>query len=98
MARDYDEKRDFIRMCMDCPMTFTRTGDATVYSAKAKDLSSSGLCMTTEQAVQVGEVLRVHLAPPMAVVPPLQADVEVVRVDGVGTDGYEVGLSIKGFS
>ncbi len=97
MARDYEEKRDFIRMCVECPMSFTRQGDATVHGATAKDLSGSGLGFSTSQALRLGELLTVRVAPQNSVVPPLQAEVEVVRVEALAADSYDVGVTVKRF-
>lgn len=97
MARDYDEKRDFIRMCLECAMTFTRQGETTVYEATARDLSGGGLGFNTGEALRLGELLEVRVTPSKAVVPPLAAEVEVVRVDGAGADGYDVGVTIRRF-
>lgn len=96
MSRDYDEKRNFIRMCMDCPMTFTRYGGS-VHAATARDLSGSGLGFVTDQALTLGEVLAVQVTPQQAVVAPLQAEVEVVRVQPVNPGGYDVGVTIRRF-
>jgi len=97
VARDFDEKRDFIRMCLECPMTFSRAGEATLYDAAAKDLSGSGLGFITAEAVRLGELLEVRVAPRQAVVPPLAAEVEVVRVDAPADGGYDVGVIIRRF-
>ena len=97
MARDYEEKRDFIRMCVECPMSFTRQGDTTAYSATARDLSGSGLGFVTGQAVRMGEVLTVRVVPDKAVVAPLQAEVEVVRTQELVPGSYDIGVTIKRF-
>lgn len=97
MAREYEEKRDFIRMCVECPMSFTRQGDSTVYSATARDLSGSGLGFNSTQMVRMGELLTVQVVPDKAVVAPLQAEVEVVRVDTMGPGSYDIGVAIKRF-
>ena len=97
MARDFEEKRDFIRMCVECPMSFTRLGDTTVHGATAKDLSGSGLGFSTTQALRLGELLTVRVAPDKSVVAPLQAEVEVVRVQALGADSYDVGVIIRRF-
>lgn len=96
MSRDYDEKRDFIRMCMECPMTFTRYGGS-VHVATARDLSGSGLGFVTDQALTLGEVLAVQVTPQQAVVAPLQAEVEVVRVQPSSQGGYDIGVTIRRF-
>jgi hypothetical protein len=96
VSRDYDEKRNFIRMCMECPMTFTRYGGS-VHTATARDLSGSGLGFVTDQALTLGEVLSVKVVPGQAVVAPLQAEVEVVRVQPHDVDRYEIGVTIRRF-
>jgi len=96
VSRDYDEKRNFIRMCMDCPMSFTRY-DGSVYSALARDLSGSGLGFVTDQALTLGELLTVKVVPQHAVVAPLDAEVEVVRVQPAAEGGYDIGVTIRRF-
>lgn len=96
MSREYDEKRNFIRMCMDCPMSFTRY-DGSVHSALARDLSGSGLGFVTDQALTLGEVLAVQVVPQQAVVAPLRAEVEVARVQPVTEGGYDIGVTIRRF-
>lgn len=98
MARDFDEKRDFIRMCLECPMTFSRAGESPVFTAAAKDLSGGGLGFVTAEAVRLGELLEVRVAPQQAVVPPLAAEVEVVRVDALASGDYDVGVAIRRFA
>lgn len=97
MAKEYDEKRNFIRMCMECPMTFNRPGDGAVYEAEAKDLSGSGLGFSTAEAVRMGELLEVRVVPSKTVVPPLAAEVEVVRVESLAGGGYAIGGTIRRF-
>ncbi len=96
MSREYDEKRNFIRMCMECPMTFTRYSGS-VHTATARDLSGSGLGFVTDQALTLGEVLAVRVVPGQAVVAPLQAEVEVVRVQPAEPEGYDIGVTIRRF-
>lgn len=96
MSRDYDEKRDFMRMCMDCPMSFTRQ-DGSRHEAMARDLSGSGAGFVTDQILAPGEILTIQLTPQQAVVLPLQAEVEVVRVDARVNGTYEVGVNIRRF-
>lgn len=97
MSRDYDEKRDFIRMCIEGPMSFSRQGDAAVHSATAKDLSGSGLGFVSAVPLALGELLQVSVVPGTSMVAPLRAEVEVVRAEGHGTDGYDIGVAIKRF-
>ncbi len=90
---DYSEKRGFNRMGVECPVTL-RGADGALYQGKAMDLSATGLQVNMAQALELGAVLRLTMSPEQALVPPLEAMVEVVRVGGV-EGAYEIGLGIK---
>lgn len=77
-------------------MSFTRY-DGSVYSALARDLSGGGLGFVTDQALTLGEVLTVQVAPQHAVVAPLRAEVEVVRVQPSNPGGYDIGVTLRRF-
>jgi hypothetical protein len=97
MQRDYDEKRNFIRMCMECSMVYIRT-DGSRHEAIARDLSGSGLGFITDQALALGELLTVQVTLSHEVVAPLRAEVEVVRVQPAAAGGYAIGVSIRHFN
>lgn len=97
MSRDFEEKRDFIRMCIDGPMSFTRRGETMVHTATAKDLSGGGLRFVCAVPLAEGELLEVAVVPGTTTVPPLRAEVQVVRVDEQGTGTYDVGAAIRRF-
>jgi len=84
-------------MCIEGPMSFSRQGDATVHAATAKDLSGSGLGFVSAVPLSLGELLQVSVVPGTATVAPLRAEVEVVRAEPQGTDGYDIGVAIKRF-
>ena len=91
---DYDEKRDFTRMGVECPATFKLEGEDTTYHAVATDLSATGLQLNATDAVNVGAVVMVEMTPEQAIVPPLQARAEVLRCEERGEGGYSLGLKI----
>lgn len=91
---DYDEKRDFTRMGMECPATFCIEGEETSYQATATDLSATGLQLSCVTAVAEGVVMMVEMRPEQAIVPPLQAKAEVVRCLDNGSGSYQLGLKI----
>ncbi len=91
---DYPEKRDFIRMVVECPMTFRIQGEAEVHQGTAKDLSASGLSVLCHKEVAEGAILEVNIQPEKAIVPPLKATCEVVRVNNRVPGEYELGLRI----
>lgn len=96
--RDYAEKRGFNRMTLnDCPLTYRVQGNDEVYNGVAQNLSSSGIRMICDKELEPGTLLEVRITPAMTVVPPLEAVVEVIRVQAVNGGCYEVGATIKGF-
>ena len=91
---DYEEKRDFARMGMECPATFRIDGEGTIHHAVASDLSATGLQLKCSDAVVEGAVVMVEMTPEQAIVPPLQAKAEVVRCSENGSGSYQLGLKI----
>lgn len=94
--RDYEEKRDFIRMLLDHPVQCTDVATGARFTGQAKDLSGTGLCLELTRECVPGTLLEVRIEPDKAVVPPLHALVEVVRVEsGVSGEGFRVGTHIR---
>ncbi len=91
---DYDEKRAFARMGVECPATLRVEGEDTTYHAMATDLSASGMRISSANAVSVGTRVMVAMIPEQAIVPPLQARAEVVRCTEDESGSYQLGLKI----
>lgn len=96
--RDYEEKRDYIRMLLDHPVQCTDTATGDRFTGQAKDLSGTGLCLELTRDCAPGALLDVRIEPDKAVVPPLHALVEVVRVEpDVSGERFRVGTHIREF-
>lgn len=91
---DFSEKRNFFRMDVGCPMQFRRQDDPTMLTGTVRDLSASGLGFVCQQELSEGAMIEVIISPEKAIVPPLQAMAEVVRVSAQGGDSYEIGVRI----
>ncbi len=89
---DYEEKRDFARMGVECPATIEADGNT--YRAKATDLSATGLQLICSDPLTEGAEVMVEVTPEQAIVPPLKARAEVVRCIDMGQGGYQLGLKI----
>lgn len=81
MNREYEEKRDFIRMQLDCKVQCKNLDNGETFYGHAQDLSSKGLALTVDKNLAPGTKMEVRIVPDKAVVSPLYARVEVVRVD-----------------
>ena len=93
-SRNYDEKRDFIRMTVDCDLTLSELEGGRHYQGRCVNLSSTGAMVLLDEAPAMGQCLELHIAPRLALVPALNALVKVVRVLPAVDGGYEVGMSI----
>ena len=91
---DYDEKRQFTRMEVDCPALIRIDGEAASHHAVVKDLSATGLQLSCADALPVGAKVEVEMTPEKQIVPPLQAKAEVLRCDEMAEGGYLVGVQI----
>ena len=94
--RNYEEKRNFRRMSMDCAMSFATPGERGTSAGHCKNLSAQGVLFSTLIPMQVGALVDINIAPQKAVVEPFNAVVEVLRVSTVeGKYNYEVAARIK---
>lgn len=95
MVESSDE-RDFRRMTLECAITYRAAGSHEVFSARARNISSTGILFITDRALRPGAQLTVNVTPGQAVVPPLNARVQVIRVEPDGGD-YAVACRIREF-
>jgi hypothetical protein len=91
---DYDEKRDFRRMTIECAIHYQRVDSAARHAAMARDLSATGLQMVSQQPLTPGEQITIEIAPARAVVAPLHAECEVKRVTQIDSGDWLIGLQI----
>jgi len=97
MTREYDEKRDFIRIDIDCEVTFKKL-DSTEEEmiGRVANLSGRGMMFISDTELEKNIVLEVNITPKNILTPSLHANVKVVRViKQRHADGYEVGAVIK---
>lgn len=92
---DSSDKRDFKRMTVDCAVKFKSLESEHLYDGVAKDLSASGIALYSQQSFSVGDKLEVFVRPDKQVVPPLDAVVEVMRVDALPDQRYLLGCVIR---
>jgi len=94
--RSFDEKRDFIRVPVDCVVALTESASGRCFTAAGKNLSGCGVLFHTDQLLQPGDRLEMHIESGQALLSGLDATIEVVRVE-VQADGalYAVGGAIR---
>jgi len=96
MARKYDEKRDFIRVQVDCPIVFRADGSTEAEAGKVRNLSGRGMMFIARRELLVESYLEVVVQPENDLTPPLHARVRVVRVARPRRgEGFEIGAVIQ---
>ena len=91
----YDEKRDFIRMAVQCPARYRLPGAEVPAAALAEDLSGNGIALLTGEPIGPGTELRIEVLPGKAITPPLAAEARVVRCTPFEGNRYRVACSLE---
>ena len=91
---NYAEKRDFMRMPIDCRLRFSAVGDEREFEGKVINLSDRGILFTSRQKFEVGNLLSLVLTASQADTPPMHATVKVTHVTSNQVH-YEVGCIIR---
>ncbi|MBD9415203.1 PilZ domain-containing protein [Pseudomonas sp. PDM16] len=94
--RAYSEKRDFIRMRLEAPVTLHHAGRE--IQAQCLDLSSTGMQVEAECELSMGDRLKVHIPSEHSELKGLEADAEVVRLTPLDNGRTSIGLAILSMS
>lgn len=78
---DYSEKRDFMRIPMDCPARYRPEGAPESAPALIKNLSAKGVSLVTENPLSEEMEFALEVLPGKAITPPLAAYAKVIRCD-----------------
>lgn len=94
MSRDYEEKRGFPRMRLNCPATFTDPQTGESFSHMALNLSGGGVLFLSHQAYAQGTALDMQVEPGIGLTPPLRARIHVLRSEPREQGGFAVAATI----
>lgn len=94
--KNYDEKRNFIRMRVDTPASVALARGDEQYSGTCVDLSGGGLLVKLKEKISIGTQLTVKIESDHGHSPMLSARTTVTRAeDSKDENGdYEIGLEI----
>lgn len=100
MTREYDEKRDFIRIDIDCEIIFKQIDESGIIQeeliGQVSNLSGRGLMFISDTEVEKNSMFEINVKPANILTPSLHANVKVVRVvKQRHAEGYEIGAVIK---
>ncbi len=76
----YDEKRDFMRMPIDCSFSFTTVEDGKEFMGNVINLSNNGILFTSNRSFENGTPLKIALTPSHSETASINATVVVARV------------------
>lgn len=93
-SRNWDEKRDFIRMKVDTQITLSVNDSEIKVEGYCRDLSGTGMLIEVNREVGTGTTCRTTLPSNNEAFPSLDATVKVLRCIQVSEDKYQLGTEI----
>jgi len=95
-SRDYQEKRDFIRMSMNCPLTYQSVDSYNQKTGTCVNLSAKGILFQSDDQYPLGTMLKVNVMPKLAISPPFSAIIKLLRVQPKqNNDGFLLAGTIE---
>ncbi|MDP3875931.1 MAG: PilZ domain-containing protein [Methylobacter sp.] len=91
----YDEKRSYIRMEIDCDVTYKLAGSDELHHGRCSTISGAGVSFMAERAFEPGKAMEINVIPKNTVTPSMTAFVEVIRSTQQDDGSYEIAASIK---
>lgn len=92
---EYDEKRDYIRMDVDCDISYKLADSNETKSGHCTSLSGAGISFIADNAYDAGLAMEVNIIPKNASTPPMTDFIEVVRSTASDDGTFEIAASIK---
>jgi hypothetical protein len=96
-SKDYEEKRDFIRMTMNSKASIT-INDGNTFDIKIVDLSAKGMHVEASKNVAVGSEVVVNVDSPSAQFKSMIANCIVLRCLELSETKFDIGLEVKSLS
>lgn len=91
------EQRRFVRMNIDCEVTYRFSDSTRLYHGICKNLSSSGILFTAHQPIDVGVMLEIEvITTDNSLASSMKAIIEVIRTGNVTNGTYEISAEIRG--
>jgi hypothetical protein len=91
----YDEKRNYIRMEIDCDVTYKLADSDEVHHGRCSSISGAGVSFMSARAFEAGKAMEINVIPKNAITPSMTAFIEVIRSTLQDDGSYEVAATIK---
>ncbi len=92
---EYDEKRNYIRMEIDCDITYRLAGSDELHHGRCSSISGAGVSFIADQSFDPGKAMEINVVPKNTVTPSMTAFIEVIRSTRQDDGRYEVAATIK---
>jgi PilZ domain len=92
---EYDEKRNYIRMEIDCDVTYKLADSDEVYDGRCSSISGAGVSFIADRAFDVGKAMEISVIPNNTVTPSMTAFIEIIRSTQQDSGSYEIAATIK---
>lgn len=92
---EYDEKRDYIRMDIDCDITYRLADSDAVHHGRCTSISGAGVSFISDISYKPGKAMEIRVLPAKSVTPPMVAFIEVVRSSLMPDGSFEIAAAIK---
>lgn len=92
---EYDEKRDYIRMDVDCDITYKLADSNETKTGHCTSLSGAGVSFIADSSYDIGLAMEVNIIPKNSLTPSMTAFIEIVRSIPQDNGNFEIAASIK---
>lgn len=92
---EYDEKRNYIRMNVDCELTYRLADSTDIKTGNCTSISGSGVSFIADSPFDPGKAMEVNITPKNSITPPMIAFIEVVRSTEQEDGHFEIAATIK---
>lgn len=80
-SRYNTEKRDYMRMALDCPVSYSDLEGLRTRQGHCINLSAKGIAFEAAESFPLGAELTVSLIPKLSMTPPFSAKIKIVRAE-----------------
>lgn len=91
----YDEKRNYIRMELDCGITYRLVDSNELFDGQCSTISGAGVSFFADQFIDPGKAMEINIVPQNSLTPPMTAFIEVIRSTEQNDGRYEIAGTIK---
>jgi hypothetical protein len=92
---EYDEKRNYIRMEIDCDVIYKLADSDEVHHGRCSSISGAGVSFIADRTFDAGKAMEISVIPNNTVTPSMTAFIEIIRSTQQDSGSYEIAATIK---